>query len=437
MTTPLRLGRDLPTILGDLAIGPYPDYIDDVLATTVQRRQRPARTFPERWLPMVEIARQPVLTPRLPWRLLSVALLLIALLVGAAAVFIGSQHRLPAPFGVARNGLIAYARDGDIFATDPVTSRTSAVVTGPETDLGPTFSLDGTHLTFERKVRGSLGAGLLYVVRADGTDLTLVTPDPIGQLNSYAFSPDGREILLSTGAGATSIVVAQADGTGVRTMELGNLVPSQPEFRPPTGDEIVFVGRADGPATGLFAVRPDGSGLRTVVEPSNLVIAAPKWASDGTRIAYTAWAVDYQTNAEGSLARAYVVSADGQGTRPFRDLPKDDLEGVVAWSNDGTRILLSGCYARPPGVQQCGSTFSKIPSDGEGPVIQIDVPGGFPNADGTGHLWAPDDRSILTTPLGPQGRPISSPLLWDPLTGRSQPTPWDQSGIPSWQRLAP
>ena len=33
MTTERRLERDLPHILGDLAMGPYPDYIDDVLAT--------------------------------------------------------------------------------------------------------------------------------------------------------------------------------------------------------------------------------------------------------------------------------------------------------------------------------------------------------------------------------------------------------------------
>ena len=77
MTTERRLERDLPQILGDLAMGPYPDYIDDVLATTAQRRQRPAWTFPERWLPMVDVARQPVLAPRLPWRSISLALLLI------------------------------------------------------------------------------------------------------------------------------------------------------------------------------------------------------------------------------------------------------------------------------------------------------------------------------------------------------------------------
>ena len=52
MTTGQRLERDLPQILGELATRPYPDYIDDVLATTARARQRPASTFPERWLPM-------------------------------------------------------------------------------------------------------------------------------------------------------------------------------------------------------------------------------------------------------------------------------------------------------------------------------------------------------------------------------------------------
>ena len=123
MTTERRLERDLPQILGDLAMGPYPDYIDDVLATTAQRRQRPAWTFPERWLPMVDIARQPVLAPRLPWRAISLAAVMVALLLAAAAVFIGTQPRLPAPFGLARNGLIAYDAGGDIYTADPVDRR--------------------------------------------------------------------------------------------------------------------------------------------------------------------------------------------------------------------------------------------------------------------------------------------------------------------------
>jgi hypothetical protein len=73
MTSPQRLERDLPMILGDLAMGPYPDYIDDVLLTTARRRQRPAWMFAARWLPMIGVARQPVLAPQLPWRAISLS----------------------------------------------------------------------------------------------------------------------------------------------------------------------------------------------------------------------------------------------------------------------------------------------------------------------------------------------------------------------------
>ena len=52
-----RLERNLPDILADLAVGPSPDYLNDVLATTARRRQRPAWTFLERWLPMTALTR--------------------------------------------------------------------------------------------------------------------------------------------------------------------------------------------------------------------------------------------------------------------------------------------------------------------------------------------------------------------------------------------
>ena len=115
MTTELRLTTELPEILGELAMGPYPEYIDDVLATTAEVRQRSAWTFPERWLPMVDATRRPALVPGFPWRSFSTAMLLLALLLAAVAIYLGSQQRVPPPFGPARNGLIAYAEGGDIY----------------------------------------------------------------------------------------------------------------------------------------------------------------------------------------------------------------------------------------------------------------------------------------------------------------------------------
>src|SRR6188472_4276957 len=120
MTTGRRLERVLPDLLGELAAGPYPEYIDDVLVTTAQRRKRPAWTFPERWLP-VDIVTTQVGAPRAPWRQIGVLALIALLIAGLVAVYIGSQPRLPAPFGVAGNGSIVFVDDGDIYVSDTLT----------------------------------------------------------------------------------------------------------------------------------------------------------------------------------------------------------------------------------------------------------------------------------------------------------------------------
>ena len=102
MTAEQRLERDLPGVLDHLAAGPYPDYIDGVLTTTARRRQRPAWTFPERWLPM-EITTSAAPGTRVPWRPLALLAVLALLLVAVATAYVGSQQRrTPAPFGQPR-----------------------------------------------------------------------------------------------------------------------------------------------------------------------------------------------------------------------------------------------------------------------------------------------------------------------------------------------
>ena len=107
---------ELPEILTDIASPRVPDYVDDLLAQTAATRQRPRWTFLERWLPMVDIARQPVLASRLPWRGIGLVLVLLALIaVLVAALAVGGPRKLPLAFGPARNGLVAYASGGDIY----------------------------------------------------------------------------------------------------------------------------------------------------------------------------------------------------------------------------------------------------------------------------------------------------------------------------------
>jgi hypothetical protein len=85
MTYEQRFVRDLPPILDDIALAPYPDYIDDVLAITAHRSQRPAWTFPERWLPMDLATKAQPGVPRIPWRIVGVLALLAALIAATLA----------------------------------------------------------------------------------------------------------------------------------------------------------------------------------------------------------------------------------------------------------------------------------------------------------------------------------------------------------------
>ncbi|MEX1168850.1 MAG: hypothetical protein WEE50_01780, partial [Chloroflexota bacterium] len=58
-----RFERQLPVLLTELAEPRTPDYLDDLLWQTANTSQRPAWSLLERWLPMLDIARQPVAAP--------------------------------------------------------------------------------------------------------------------------------------------------------------------------------------------------------------------------------------------------------------------------------------------------------------------------------------------------------------------------------------
>ena len=60
-----------------------------------------------------------------------------------------------------------------------------------------------------------------------------------------------------------------------------------------------------------------------------------------------------------------------------RVVPDNDVQGAAGWSNDGTRLLLSECYAPPvDSTTECVARFVVAAADGNGPVVEIDVEAG-------------------------------------------------------------
>lgn len=435
MTTPERLERSLPSILGDLALGPTPDYIDDVLGTTARKRQRPAWTFPERWLPMADITTRQAIAPRAPLRAMGVALLIIALLIAAAFAYIGThQTRVPAPFGPAANGLIPYVSGGNLFVGDPSTGATRLVVDAPE-DIGvPQFSPDGTRVAFLQTAKAAGRDPVdVYVVSADGSGLRRITPASLPDWQWLGWTPDGRQLVVihpaESGGGGCGTTICHLnqldlyDATGSGAVQ--HIVSADGidfvQYRPPNGDAILYRALVDG-KWGLFAMDPDGSNRRTLAEPTvpsgvDLSFGSATYSADGGRIFY-------QHGDAGGCCQLWVMAADGTGAREF--LPRGAAwDGQAIVSPDGTRIAYwhNGNDLSAHGV-------SVVRADGTGSVVDTG-----PTLSGTAHwVWSPDSSKILMFPndAGP-----TNAYLLDPAGGPWTTVPWGSDGDLDWQRIAP
>src|SRR4029078_3890348 len=114
---------------------------------------------------------RPTLMPRLPWRSIGVALVILALLAIAAFAIVGSrQTRLPPRLRPAGNGLVLYSSGGDIYTVDPRSNVTRTIITGPEVDSQPEYSPDGTKFSFARQSATDCCMSFdIVVAAADGT----------------------------------------------------------------------------------------------------------------------------------------------------------------------------------------------------------------------------------------------------------------------------
>jgi Tol biopolymer transport system component len=437
-----RFERDLREALREEAGLQRPDYLSDVLLRTVDARQRPAWTFPERWLPMSATTSRAATAPRIPWRILAVAAI-IAILALAAALVAGSRRHVPAPFGLAANGLVAYAKSGDIYAADPVTGEARAIITGSAQDSEPFFSRDGTMLAFLRQVGN--GNGQLMIAAADGSGMRPITqvlpglgtydiPDSRNVLT--AFSPDGGEVAFTLGnTDSKTLWVADVRQGVARQLQLGlNIDPyTQPVWLSLAGDEVLFEGQVGSDTVqdfygGLYAVDVHSGKVRPIVTPTpGFGVGNAVVSPDGTRIAYS------RTNSQITDRNSYevhIVNSDGSGDVTLPMPASAVFQDRPIWSNDGTRLAIVRGYD----AHNQDTRVAIVPADGSNTGVETK-----PRITGccdTVMDWSPDDTSILVLPEDLNGN-MTSQLLVDPSTGSSMAASWGGISLPAWERRAP
>ena len=157
------------------------------------------------------------------------------------------------------------------------------------------------------------------VANADGSDERQLTPG-MPALDWADWSPDGSKIAFLTadpkGPGRV-LAVVNADGSGLQVDTVGR--PVYPAgWLPPNGDEIVIRRRAHHPGdrpAGIFAVHPDGTGLRPLTTRpahSDNDYQTVSVSQDGRLIAYR------DDGDPGGFQEHILDLRDGRGPDPAR-----------------------------------------------------------------------------------------------------------------------
>ena len=222
----------------------------------------------------------------------------------------GTRTAAP-PFGLAGNGVIALAKDGDILVADRPGGDLRPLVAGPEDDRSPMFSPDGTRLAFLRDDRSG---SALMVADADGTNVVQLTPEP-SDAEYWSFAPDGRS-LVAVGEDRRrermpGLHPPGRPGSGTHrpgrpvagTARWSSCIGRVPSFRPTNPQEILVVAQLDpdGPR-GIYVYDLATGGIRTIVEPADDSTCK---TSRGPRPG--------STSSTDRARRSRVVAADGIG----------------------------------------------------------------------------------------------------------------------------
>jgi WD40-like Beta Propeller Repeat len=166
----------------------------------------------------------------------------------------------------------------DIAVIDFATSALRQLTDDPRTfDVSPTWSPDGSQIAFSRGPE--MGPKHLFVMDADGSDVRQLTRGSESDANP-AWSPDGSRIAF---ARSGEVYVMDADGSNITGVTSVAAESAPSPVWSPDGSQIAL--DVDG---AIYAMSADGSGLRRLSPdvPKGVLDMRPSWSPDGTQISF-------------------------------------------------------------------------------------------------------------------------------------------------------
>jgi Tol biopolymer transport system component len=179
----------------------------------------------------------------------------------------------------SRIAYAAGARASRIVVANRKGRTLTSISTGKNVASGPTWSPNSRRLAYAEQLEierpGQAGSNRVFVVNADGSGRRLL----VGAAAEPAWSPDGSRIayvaFASRFAETGQVAVIGVDGADSRRVTTGD----QPETGPawsPNGRMIAFA-RRTGSSSVVVAIRPDGTGERTLIPARSGGASDPAW----------------------------------------------------------------------------------------------------------------------------------------------------------------